>query len=168
MAAYCEISDLTDWILEDALVELVTDNEEASLSDEAVTEKLNKLISAGGAFIDMKLIGRYGEQLRTSATVAPLLAQACARLAVYYAYLGRQAVDDDWRQTYEDIRDWLTDLMEGKGDVAENEEGADVDETSAAYLTDAQNADDDSLNANDRRLYKPSRVYNLFGIPERD
>lgn len=165
--AYCEISDLMIWIDEEDLVGYASVEPEATISDNAVTATLNGFIVTAGATIDRYLLGRYGSQLRTADEAAPLLKQTCAQLAVYYALLRRKAIDDDWRQNYEDIIQWLADMRDGKGELGEDETGADVDEPEAFFQTDAQKADDDSLNTNDRRSYTPSKQSKLFGFPER-
>lgn len=165
--AYCEINDLLTWVEEDALLQMVSLNEEAALTDSDVIAKLNRLISAAGSTIDSYLIGRYGEQVRTATTAAPALREKCAQLAVYYLYLRRRAVDDDWTANYESIIAWLEAARNGKLEIASNEEGAAVEESAAFYVTDAQKAQDTDLNVNDRRYYRPSKQSLLFGLPER-
>lgn len=167
MAAYCEINDLLTWVEEDALLQMISQNDEAQLADEDVVAKLTRLISAAGSTIDSYLIGRYGEQVRTASTAAPALREKCAQLAVYYLYLRRRAVDDDWTANYENITAWLEAARNGKLEIASDEEGAAVEESTAYYVTDAQKAQNTDLNTNDRRFYKPGKQSLLFGLPER-
>jgi len=162
--AYCKISDLLAWIEEADMVGMCSREEEAVVADDAVTDVLNAVIKTAGAKIDSYLIGRFGSELRTG-TTPPLVEQACAQLAVYYLYLRRRAVDEDWQTNFEEIIAWLADLRDGKGELLLVEStGEVVDEPSDSIQHDAQVLVNSDLNTYDRRNYTPSKQRRLFGV----
>jgi len=162
--AYCLSTDLLAWIEKAALVQLCSDGDEAAVSDDEVTAVLDAAIKTAGAKIDSYLIGRYGTQLRTG-TTPPSVQVACAQLAVYYLYLRRRSIDDDWQANFDELILWLTDLRDGKGDLLASEAtGAAIDEPYNAYRHDAENIVDSDLPTNDARYYAPSKQKKIFGV----
>ncbi len=171
MAEYCVISDMTVWIDEADMVKLVSKEPEAKVSDVAVTATLNAVIKSAGAEIDSYLIGRYGSGLRTG-TTPPSLLSKCSKLAVYFLYLRRRAVDDDWQTNYEEVIAWLTDLRDGKGDLLESPDtGEVIEEATDSIQHDAEvltSTGSFPLTANDRRNYTPEKQGKLFGLGPKD
>ena len=110
-------------------------------------------------------MSRFTSPPRRTGPTPPSVEIACAQLAVYYLYLRRRAVDDDWQASFEEIILWLTDLRDGKGDLlADEDTGEAVDEPSDSVQHDAEILVNTDLPINDRRNYTPSRQKNLFGV----
>ena len=162
--AYCTIPNLLTWIEEESLVEMVSVSPEATISDSEVVTILNGAITPAGTQIDGYLIGRFGSQLRTG-TAPPLVVQFCAQLAVYYLYMRKRAVDEDWQTLYDQIIRELRDLRNGKGDLLASETtGAEIEEPEASYQHDGEIEEDDDLPTNDQRKYTPGKQKKLFGV----
>jgi len=157
--AYSEISDLTRWAEEDEIVQLASKSDQATILSPEVIDVLNEVIASADGEIDSYLLGRW-PSLRTYSPVPDEINRLSAQMAVYYLYLRRRAMSDDWLTQYKACLSKLQKASEGKLSLGLDADGKQAAEPEAQYRTDALDTDDD-LDDDDPRKYTKGKLGKL-------
>ncbi len=144
---YCGINDLTRWIDPGELIALCSREAGATLQSPEVTNVANEVIKSAGSEIDGYLLGRY-PGLRGITPTPTEIQTVCARIAIYYLYLRRRAMNVFWRQQYEDCRERLEKMSRGELDLSTGEPLNKALASGNAWRTDA--GEDDSAYSRDK------------------
>lgn len=157
--AYSTITDLARWIEEDELIQLCTLEADKTVADAEVTGPVNEAIASADGEIDSYLLGRW-PGLRGLSSVPDELNRMSAILALYYLYLRKRSVPEDWRNSYKDVTGKLKLASEGKLSLGIDTSGTQASEGENQYRSDALDTDDD-LDDDDRRQYTQAKLDKL-------
>ena len=138
--SYSAIEDLTRWVDEDVLVQLSTDDPEATIVSEEVVEILDEMIESADSEIDSYLLGRW-PGLRSYNPVPPEVNRLSAMIAVYNLYLRRRSMPKVWKERYEQCVERLLQATEGKTSLGLDDSGKVASEPYESSRTDSEAED---------------------------
>jgi len=156
---YSSLTDLLKWIEETELVQLCSQSPEDNISSAAVVAVVNEAIESADAEIDSYLLGRWSG-LRGYSPVPAEINRMSAILALYYIYLRKRAVSEDWQRQYETILRKLGQAAKGDLSLGLDTSGSVAAEADPQYRTDALDTDDD-LDDYDPRKYTQDKLDKL-------
>jgi len=153
--AYCKHSDLIKWIEENALVQLASQSDQATIIDGTVKAVLDEMIASADSLIDSYCLNRWSD-LRSEDPVPDLINQMSAQIAIYYMFQRRQMISEDRRLAYEDCLKHLKLFADGKIslglDTSGNKAGAGDD----FFQTDAST--DYTIPSDDKRVFTDEKL----------
>ena len=156
--AYCKHSDLIKWIEENALVQLASQSDQATIMSDPVIAVLDEMIASADSLIDSYCLNRWPD-LRTEDPVPDLINQISAQIAIYYMFQRRQAISEDRRLAYEDCLKHLKLFADGKVSLGLDTSGNKAAAGTDSFQTDASS--DYTVPSDDQRVFTEDKLDNF-------
>ena len=159
--AYSLIPHLMFWIEEDRVLELCSNSKEAQITDDDITDMLNKAIEAADSEIDSFCLNRW-PALRSEDPVPPEINKMSSHMAIYYLFLrraGDHEIPEARRVTYEDCIKKLKLFADNKIALGLDTEGNKAAAGEDSFRTDAST--DYTIPSDDPRTYTPDVLEKL-------
>lgn len=153
--AYSKHSDLIKWIDEDALVQLASRSDQATITSTDVVAVLDEMIASADSLIDSYCLNRWSD-LRSKDPVPDLINQMSVQIAIYYIFQRRQSVSEDRRLAYEDCVKHLKLFADGKTSLGLDTSGSKATAGDDFFQTDASS--DYTVPSDDPRVFTKDKL----------